>query len=214
MKIIIALLLAFALLVNTSASAQESSALYLGGEYSWGESLSGFGVAMDLGHFFKDSRWGINLGISGGPGSGVYNNDLSNAEIMTVVYDQMSGTKYITHELPEKTDGGFYFSSRALLMSQFRNTKFKLAFGPRLNYFLKQEISVLTRSEDALYSYDEYVQVPYRKRTFKPGFEINLGFGDAVALKYARMFKQKDLTPMHSLGITFTLNFLSYASYY
>lgn len=213
MKLILPVLFTFFLSSSFSTSAQSSNALFLGADYSWNDQLSGLGVAMDFGQFFDKSRFGINIGLSGGPGFGTYQNDLSNGIVMSNIYNQMSGDIYVNHQMPEKTDGGFYLSGRALFMIAFRNTRFKLAIGPRLNYFFKQELSVLIQSEDANYIYDEFAQIPYRDGEIVPGLELNMTFADAVSVKYARLLTPNEAVAMHAIGLTFSMNFLSYASY-
>ena len=185
----------------------------VGEVYARGGCLWGGGFALDCGQWVERSAWGMSLGFSGGPGWGVYRDDMTNAKVMRQIREQMSGNTYLDHEMPEKTNGGFYFSGRALLMRQFKNTAFKIAVGPRVNYFLKQELDVLTQSQDGNSIIDEYTQIPYTDGQFIPGLEINMTFIDAFSLKYAQFAKRDDLTPMQSIGITFNVNFISYASY-
>jgi len=213
MKSILPLLFVFFIASPALTIAQSSNALFLGTEYSWNDNLSGLGVAVDFGQFFKKSRFGINIGVSGGPGYGNYQNDLNNGIVMTNIYNQMSGDVYVAHEMPEKTNGGFYFSGRTLLMIAFKKSKFKLAIGPRVNYFFEQELSILTQSKDNNYIYDEFVQVPYQDGKIIFGLELNMTFLDHFSIKYARMYIPNESKAMHSIGITFSMSFLSYISY-
>jgi|GEM_PF-4673778 len=178
----------------------QDKGLLLGADYSWRTDVSGLGVNIGLFGFNK-KLIGIHGAVGGGPAFGNYTGGLSNSIIKEYVYDQMTGSTYLSHEAPDDANGGWYFNASLLFVKRFHDAEVTVFIGPRFNYFTKQSVSVLNESRDNQFIYTEFAEVPYRDAQWVPGIELNMLFWDHYKLKYAYMSKGDSDKNMHMFGI-------------
>ena len=192
----------FTLFISIQIVSSQDKGLFLGADYSWRTDVSGIGVNVGV-NGFNNKNIGIHGAVGGGSASGKYTGGLSNSEIKGYIYDQMTGSTYLSHETPNSDDVnvGWYFDSSLLFLKRFHDSKFTVFIGPRINYFSKQSVSVLNQNEDNQYIYTEFAKVPYRNAQWVPGIEVNMLFHDFFMLKYAYMSKGEYEKNMNMFGL-------------
>ena len=193
--------------ISIQISSSQDKGLFLGADYSWRTDVSGFGVNIGV-NGFNNKELGIHGAVGGGAAFGNYTGGLSNSTIKGYVYDQMTGSTYISHDTPDDVNGGWYLNASLLFLKRFHDAKFSVLIGPRVNYFSKQSVSVLNESQDNQYIYTEFAEVPYRDAQWIPGLEVNMLFGDFLMLKYAYMSKGNYEKNMHMFGLAFFITSL------